>query len=475
MFLSCNNIIIWPLQFLKEEVFLMREKVEVFIMSTVKKGNPLALVPFAVFLILFIGAGVVTGDFYKFPVIVAITIAAAVALIMNRKTSFNDKVEIFTKGAGDSNIMLMVVIFLLAGAFSEVAKGMGAVDSTVNLALSVIPQNLLMVGIFVIACFISLSMGTSMGTIVALAPIGVGISEQTDISLALSMAAVIGGAMFGDNLSFISDTTIAAVRTQGTKMKDKFKVNFLIVLPAAIITCVILALLTMGEQANITQASYEWMKILPYLCVLITALAGVNVFLVLSLGIVFSGVLGVLDGSYQLMDVIQNISSGMAGMYEISFLAILIAGMVAVIKHNGGIDFLLHSLTRNIKSKKGAEFSIAGLVGLTDLSTANNTISIIIAGPLAKNISEQYGIDPRRSASLLDVFSCCIQGIIPYGAQMLVAAGVAGISPVSILQYSYYPILIGLCGVLAIVTGFPRLSTTSKQEKIVQSANEKVS
>ncbi|MGX6441779.1 Na+/H+ antiporter NhaC family protein [Neobacillus sp. K501] len=444
-------------------------------MSSVKKGNPWALLPFVVFLILFIGSGVMTGDFYKFPVIVAITIAAAVALMMNRKVSFNQKVDVFTKGAGDANIMLMVVIFLLAGAFSEVAKGMGAVDSTVNLALSIVPQNLLMVGIFIIACFISLSMGTSMGTIVALAPIGVGISEQTDISLALSMAAVIGGAMFGDNLSFISDTTIAAVRTQGTKMKDKFKVNFLIVLPAAVVTCVILALLTMGEQATIIKASYDWLKILPYLCVLITALAGVNVFLVLSLGIVFSGILGVLDGSYQWMDVIQNISSGMAGMYEISFLAILIAGMVAVIKHNGGIDFLLHSVTRNIKSKKGAEFSIAGLVGLTDLSTANNTISIIIAGPLAKNISEQYGIDPRRSASILDVFSCCIQGIIPYGAQMLVAAGVAGISPVSILSYSYYPVLIGVCGVLAILTGFPRFSVAVKQEGNVKSVNEKVS
>jgi Na+/H+ antiporter NhaC len=431
----------------------------VFILSLDKKGNPLALLPFAVFLILFIGSGIVMGDFYKFPVLVAIVIAGAVALAMNRKVSFNDKVDIFTKGAGDSNIMLMVVIFLLAGAFSEVAKGMGAVDSTVNLALSVVPQNLLMVGIFIIACFISLSMGTSMGTIVALAPIGVGISEQTDISLALSMAAVIGGAMFGDNLSFISDTTIAAVRTQGTKMKDKFKVNFLIVLPAAIITCIILGILTMGQQADISQHTYQWMKILPYLGVLITALAGVNVFLVLAFGIVFAGIIGWADGSYQMMELIQKTGEGMAGMYEISFLAILIAGMVAVIKHNGGIDYLLYLVTRNIKSKKGAEFSIAGLVGLTDLSTANNTISIIITGPLAKDIAEKYDIDPRKSASLLDVFSCCIQGLIPYGAQLLVAAGVAGISPISILPYSYYPLLIGACGVIAILIGFPRLST----------------
>jgi Na+/H+ antiporter NhaC len=433
-------------------------------MSTNKKGNPWALIPFAVFLVLFIGSGIVTGDFYKFPVIVAIVIAAAVALTMNRKETFNQKVENFTRGAGESNIMLMVVIFLLAGAFSETAKGMGAVDSTVNMALSIVPQNLLMVGVFIIACFISLSMGTSMGTIVALAPIGVGISEQTDISLALSMAAVIGGAMFGDNLSFISDTTIAAVRTQGTKMKDKFKMNFLIVLPAAIITCIILAILTMGEQANISQQSFNWIKILPYLGVLITALAGVNVFLVLAFGILFAGFIGIVDGSYKLMELIQKTSEGMAGMFEISFLAILIAGMVEVIKHNGGIDYLLHLVTSNIKSKKGAEFGIAGLVSLTDLATANNTISIVIAGPLAKNIADKYVIDPRKSASLLDVFSCSIQGLIPYGAQLLVAAGVAGISPVSILTYSYYPVLIGICGVAAILTGYPRLTIKSGKE-----------
>ncbi|MFJ7679771.1 MAG: Na+/H+ antiporter NhaC family protein [Peribacillus sp.] len=427
-------------------------------MSLDNKGNPWALTPFIVFLILFIGSGVITKDFYTFPVIVAIAIASAVALAMNRKESFNHKVEIFCKGAGDSNIMLMVVIFLLAGAFSEVANGMGAVASTVNLALSIVPQNLLMVGLFIIACFISLSMGTSMGTIVALAPIGVGISEQTDISVALSMAAVIGGSMFGDNLSFISDTTIAAVRTQGTKMKDKFKVNFFIVLPAAVITCVILGFLTMGEQATISGEAYSWVKILPYLCVLVAALAGINVFLVLSIGIVFAGIIGLADGSYHAMEVIQKVGDGMAGMYEISFLAILIAGMVSVIKHNGGIDYLLNLVTKKSKSKKSAEFSIAGLVALTNLSTANNTISIIIAGPLAKNIAEKYEIDPRKSASLLDVFACSIQGLLPYGAQLLLAAGVAHISPISILPYSFYPVLIGISGIIAILIGFPRFS-----------------
>jgi Na+/H+ antiporter NhaC len=421
-----------------------------------KKGNLFALFPFVVFLVLFIGAGVVTGDFYKFPVIVAILIAASISLMMNPKESLTKKVEVFTKGAGNSDVMLMVLIFLLAGAFSEVTKKMGAVESTVNLALSIIPQNLLIVGLFVIGCFISLSMGTSMGTIVALAPIGVGISEQTDISMALSMAAVIGGAMFGDNLSFISDTTIAAVRTQHTKMKDKFKVNFFIVLPAALITIVLIWLFTAGEQAEITNQSFNWVKVLPYLGVLVTALLGVNVLVVLTFGILLAGMIGFFDGSYSAMGFIQAIGDGVAGMQELSLLAILISGMVEVIKHNGGIDYLLQLVTKNVKSKKGAQFGITGLVSLTNLSTANNTISILIAGPLAKNIADQYDIDPRKSASLLDIFSCCIQGLIPYGAQILLAAGVATISPFSILQYSFYPFLIGVCGLIAILIDYPK-------------------
>ncbi|SOC40567.1 Na+/H+ antiporter NhaC family protein [Ureibacillus acetophenoni] len=425
-----------------------------------KKGNPWALIPFVVFLILFIGSGVITGDFYAFPVIVAIAISGAVALAMNRKEPFARKVDIFCQGAGNVNVMLMVVIFLLAGAFSEVAKGMGAVDSAVNFALSVVPQNLLVVGLFIIACFISLSMGTSVGTIVALAPIGVGISEHTDITMALVMAAIIGGSMFGDNLSFISDTTITAVRSQGAEMKDKFKVNFWIVLPAAIVTGIILTVFTMGATAQLEHSSYSLLKIVPYVFVIIFALAGMNVFLVLALGIVLSGGVGLVDGSYELMTLLQKIGEGMSGMYEMAFLAILIAGMVEVIKFNGGIDFLLYLATRRIKSKKGAELGIAGLVGLTDLSTANNTIAILITGSLAKNIAEQYGIEPRKSASILDVFSCAIQGLLPYGAQLLAAASVAAISPISILQYSFYPVLIGICGVIAILVGYPTKKKT---------------
>ncbi len=421
-----------------------------------KKENPWALIPFVIFMILFIGSGIIMGDFYAFPVIVAISISGAVALAMNRKESFSRKVDIFCQGAGNLNVMLMVIIFLLAGAFSEVAKGMGAVDSTVNFALSVIPQNLLVVGLFIIACFISLSMGTSVGTIVALAPIGVGISDLTELPIALVMAAVVGGSMFGDNLSFISDTTITAVRSQGAQMKDKFKVNFWIVLPAAFITSIILGFMTSGGTAQVEHLSYNWIKIIPYVLVIILALSGMNVFLVLALGIVLAGAVGLADGSYHIMSLIQKIGEGMEGMYEIAFLAILIAGMVEVIKFNGGIDFLLRLVTSRIKSQKGAEFGIAGLVGLTNLSTANNTIAILIAGPLAKNIADQYEIEPRKSASILDIFSCTVQGLLPYGAQFLVAASVAKISPVSILPYSFYPILIGICGMIAIFIGYPK-------------------
>ncbi|AJK87536.1 Na+/H+ antiporter NhaC family protein [Lysinibacillus fusiformis] len=421
-----------------------------------KKENPWALIPFVIFMILFIGSGIIMGDFYAFPVIVAISISGAVALAMNRKESFSRKVDIFCQGAGNLNVMLMVIIFLLAGAFSEVAKGMGAVDSTVNFALSVIPQNLLVVGLFIIACFISLSMGTSVGTIVALAPIGVGISDLTELPIALVMAAVVGGSMFGDNLSFISDTTITAVRSQGAQMKDKFKVNFWIVLPAAFLTSIILGFMTSGGTAQVEHLSYNWIKIIPYVLVIILALSGMNVFLVLALGIVLAGAVGLADGSYHIMSLIQKIGEGMEGMYEIAFLAILIAGMVEVIKFNGGIDFLLRLVTSRIKSQKGAEFGIAGLVGLTNLSTANNTIAILIAGPLAKNIADQYEIEPRKSASILDIFSCTVQGLLPYGAQFLVAASVAKISPVSILPYSFYPILIGICGMIAIFIGYPK-------------------
>lgn len=420
------------------------------------KANGWALLPLVIFIGLFVGSGIITGDFYKMPILVAILVAAAAALIMNRKESFTSKVESFSKGAGHPDLMIMVFIFILAGAFSEVAKGMGAVESTVNLALTFLPQSLLIAGLFIIGAFISLAMGTSTGTIAALAPIGVGISTEADISAALAMGAIIGGAMFGDNLSFISDTTIAAVRTQQTEMRDKFKVNLFIVLPAAIVTCVILFVMTLGGQAPVSPDAYSWVKMLPYIGVLAAALLGMNVIVVLAGGIILSGMIGIADGSYTLTAFLQKITDGIMGMAELVILSLLIGGMVELIKRNGGIHFILETMTKRISSKKGAEFAIAGLVSSTNLATANNTISIIATGPLAKDMADKYDIDKRKSASLLDIFSCSIQGLIPYGAQMLSAAEFASISPTSILPYSFYPVLIALCGVVAILVQYPR-------------------
>lgn len=419
--------------------------------TEIKKGNPLALLPLGVFLVLFVGSGLITGDFYKMPSLVAFLIAGGVALLFNRKVSLEEKMNIFCKGAGDSNIILMVIIFLLAGAFSSIAKAMGGVDSTVNLSLSILPSNLLVTGLFIIGCFISVSMGTSVGTIAALAPIGLGISEKTGIPVALVMGAVVGGAMFGDNLSMISDTTIAAVRTQGCELKDKFKVNFLIVLPAAIITAILLTVVTSGYSTTLNDNyNYELIKVLPYLLVLVGALCGVNVFALLGSGIIFASIVGLLTNSFDIFGLIEAISGGISGMYELSLLAITIGGVVSLIKFNGGIDYVLYFITSKINSKKGAEFGIAALVSVIDLCTANNTIAIVAAGPLAKDIADKYDIDKRKTASILDIFSSCWQGIIPYGAQLLTAAGVAAISQVEIIPFLYYPGLMFICGILSI-------------------------
>ncbi|MGN7298574.1 Na+/H+ antiporter NhaC family protein [Ferdinandcohnia sp. SAFN-114] len=435
-------------------------------MEDVKKGSFSALFPLLIFVLLFVGTGAISGDFSNMPLNVAIIIASAVALIMNKKEKLSRKIDIFTKGAGHPNIMLLAVIFILAGAFAETAKGMGAVESTVNMGLTFIPSNLLMVGLFVVGCFISLSMGTSMGTVAALAPIGIGIAEQTGIPLALAMGTVIGGAMFGDNLSMISDTTIAAVRTQQTKMSDKFKTNFLIVLPAVIVSAIILWFVTAGNSVEtLGDYSYEFIKVVPYLAVLIVALLGVNVLIVLLGGTIFAGIIGLVDGSYTLTGFIEAVSQGVINMEDLAIVAILIGGMIGIIQHNGGIQWLLNFVTSKIKTKKGAEFGIAGLVSVTDLATANNTISIIITGPLAKNIADEYQIDPRKSASILDIFSSSWQGLVPYGGQMLVASGLAAISPLSILKYSFYPIAILICGIIAILIGFPRFER-NKSKKI---------
>ncbi|WP_040984929.1 Na+/H+ antiporter NhaC family protein [Oceanobacillus jeddahense] len=428
------------------------------------KGSLLALLPLLIFVLLFIGTGLITGDFSNMPINVAIIIASAVALAMNRKEKLNAKLEIFTKGAGHPNIMLMVVIFILAGAFSQTASEMGAVESTVNMGLSFIPSNYLMVGLFIVGCFISLSMGTSMGTVAALAPIGIGIADQTGIPLALAMGTVISGAMFGDNLSIISDTTIAAVRTQHTKMSDKFKTNFFIVLPGALVTSIILWFITRGNSIELTgEYSYEFIQVLPYIVVLVCALAGVNVLIVLLGGTLMAGVIGLFNGSFTGTTLIQAASQGILNMQDIALVAIFIGGMIGIIQYNGGIQWLLNAITSKIRTKKGAEFGIAGLVSAADISTANNTISIIMTGPLAKNIADEYNVDPRKSASLLDIFSGCWQGLVPYGGQMLAAASLAAISPVSIMPYSFYPIMLGICGIIAILIGFPKFKKGRNQ------------
>ncbi|MGL4736097.1 MAG: Na+/H+ antiporter NhaC family protein [Cellulosilyticaceae bacterium] len=423
-----------------------------------EKGNPWALIPIVIFLVLFIGSGIVTKDFYKMPVLVAFFIAAAVALGMNHKESLHTKLEVFCKGAGNSNIMMMCIIFLLAGAFGSVAKEMGAVESTVNLSLTILPPQLLVPGLFIIGCFISVAMGTSVGTITALTPIGLGIAETTGISAPLIIGAIISGGMFGDNLSMISDTTIAAVRTQGCELKDKFKTNFFIVLPAAIITFVILTVMTLNVQGGLdAQHPFELIKVLPYLAVLGGALIGINVFVLLGSGVLFAGVIGLATGAFDIFGLAQTVSAGMMGMEDLAMLSIVVGGTLELIKHHGGIDYLMYFIKSRIRSKKGAEFGIAALVSIVDLCTANNTIAIVVAGPVAKEIADEYEIDPRKTASILDIFSACWQGIIPYGAQVLAAAGLAGITPMAILGYLHYPILMGICGLIAIAIGFPKL------------------
>ena len=414
-------------------------------------------------MLLFLGVGIISGDFTTMPLNVAITITVIVALLMNRKEKFATKVEVFTKGAGHSNIILMMLIFILAGAFSTTTEKMGGVTSTVNLGLSLIPENLIIVGLFIICMFVSISMGTSVGTVAAIAPVGFGFAQATDVSAALAMATVVGGAMFGDNLSMISDTTIAAVRTQHTKMKDKFKVNFRIVLPGAILTIVVLFFLTNGISMDHSKSyDFQLVKVIPYLLVLILALVGVNVIIVLIGGTVLSGVIGLIDGSFGWKGLLSAVSKGIIGMEDIAMIALLIGGLVGLIQHNGGIDWLLNVVRGRVKSKRGAEIGIASLVSVADIATANNTISIIMSGPLAKNIADEYDVDPRKSASILDIFGGCFQGLLPYSPQVISAAGVAGISPFLLVPYSIYPIMLGVCGLIAILIGYPKLKTKHK-------------
>lgn len=421
-------------------------------MEKEKKGRAIALLPIGVFLIIFLGAGIVFQDFYAMPAIVAFLIALFVAFLQNKELSFNKKIEVIAKGVGEENIITMSLIFLCAGGFSGAVTAAGGVDSTVNLGLSLIPAHFAVAGLFLIGCFISVSMGTSMGTIAALAPIAVGISEKTGFALSICIGAVVCGAMFGDNLSMISDTTIAAVKTQGCEMKDKFKANFFIVLPAAIITVLIFWFATRNMNFHLEEnLSYSLWEVLPYMVVLIGALIGINVFVVLISGIVISLIVGVSMGHIALSEMFQVVGNGVTSMYDITVISIIVACIISLVKEHGGIQFILNLIKSKINGRRGAEFGIALLALFVDACTANNTVAIVMTGPIAKEISEEFDVDPRRSASLLDMFTSVGQGIIPYGAQLLSAATLTGLTPLQIIPNLYYPLLMGVCGVLAII------------------------
>lgn len=422
----------------------------------IKKPSKKALAPLLVFLCLYLVTSIIVNDFYKVPITVAFLVASIYAVATTNGLSLNDRILQYSSGAANKNIMLMIWIFILAGAFAQTAKAMGSIDATVNLALHLLPDNLLLAGVFLASCFISLSIGTSVGTIVALVPVAVGIAAKTDIGIPFMTALVIGGAFFGDNLSFISDTTIAATRTQGCVMRDKFRANSLIAIPAALV--LFIYYIICGSDITITHeiAAVEWGKVVPYLLVLGTAIAGLHVVLVLLLGIISSGIIGMLYGSFDFFGWFSSMGTGIVGMGELIIITLMAGGMLELIRFNGGVDYILHSLTQRVNGKRGAEFSIAALVSLANICTANNTIAIITVGPLASKIAEEYRVDKRKSASILDIFSCVIQGTIPYGAQMLIAAELSGLSPLNILGYLYYPLVLGLFAIMSILFRFPK-------------------
>lgn len=422
----------------------------------INKPNGWALMPLVVFLCLYLVTSLIVNDFYKVPITVAFLVASVYAVATTKGLSLNDRILQYSSGAANKNIMLMLWIFILAGAFAQSAKAMGAIDATVNLTLLLLPDNLLLAGIFLASCFISLSIGTSVGTIVALTPVAAGIAMKTDVSLPFMTALVIGGAFFGDNLSFISDTTIAATRTQGCVMRDKFRVNFLIAVPAALLVFIYYIIYgTQVESASEIHA-IEWGKVIPYLIVLGTAIAGMNVTLVLLLGVLSTGIIGCIYGSFDLFGWFASMGEGITGMGELIIITLMAGGMLELIRFNGGVDYILHHLTRHVSNKRGAELSIAALVSLANFCTANNTIAIISVGPLANNIAEQFRVDKRKSASILDTFSCVVQGLIPYGAQMLIAAELTKLSPISIIGYLYYPIILGIVALLSILLRYPK-------------------
>lgn len=416
----------------------------------------LALSPLIVFVVLYLVLSLVAGDFSSVPLTVVFLISSVYAVATSTKFSLKERIDIYGQGASTPNLLLMLWIYVLAGAFSQSAKGMGAIDTTVNLALSILPPSMILPGLFVTACFISISIGTSVGTVVTLVPIAAGIATQTNSNVALLTAVIVGGAYFGDNLSFISDTTVVATQTQGVRMKDKFKVNLMIVVPAVVIVLAVYAFMGFGMQAPTHVDQTDLFKVIPYLAVLVTAVCGLNVMAVLVLGIALCGIIGVLGGSYDFYGWLNALGNGIVGMGELIIIAMMAGGMLEIIKVNGGIDYIIEKLSGRIRGKRGAEFSIAALVSLVNLCTANNTVAILTVGNIAKQITEKFGIDPRKTASILDTFSCTIQGIIPYGVQILLAAGLAHVQPVDIIPYLYYPFAIGIAASLSILLRYPK-------------------
>lgn len=428
-------------------------------MSMINKTNAkglLALSPLIVFILLYLILSIAAGDFYKVPMTVVFMIASIYAIAISGGFPLRKRIDIFSRGASSDNLMLMLWIYVLAGAFASSAKSMGAIDATVGATLSILPSSLVLPGLFVAACFISTAIGTSVGTVVALVPIAAGVAQQTGSSLPLLTAIIVGGAYFGDNLSFISDTTVVATQTQGCKMSDKFRVNVLIATPAAILMLIIYTLMGQGVVAPTHAATVSFVKVIPYLMVIILAITGMNVMAVLVIGSLACGIIGMIDGSYDFFAWLIAMGKGISGMGELIMVAMMAGGMLEIIRENGGIDFIINKFTSRVHTKRGAEFAAAALVSLVNICTANNTIAILTIGDIAKKLGDRFGVDNRKNASILDTFSCTIQGLLPYGVQMLLAAGLAGCSPMQILPNLYYPMALGVAGILAIALRFPK-------------------
>ncbi len=420
-----------------------------------KKGL-FALSPLAVFITLYLVTSLVAGDFYKVPITVAFMATSIYAVIVSGGLPLKERIDTYSRGASTGQMMLMIWIFILAGAFAASAKAMGSIDATVNLTLWLLPPQMLLAGLFLAACFISLSIGTSVGTIVALTPIAAGVAVQTDLPVAMVTAIVVGGSFFGDNLSFISDTTIAATQTQGCKLSDKFRVNLFIVAPAALFILIVYIVMGSSVEAPHDIAAIEPVKVVPYVVVLIAAILGVNVMAVLTLGLMLTGIIGTLNGSYDLYGWMGAMGDGITGMGELIIITMMAGGLLALIKQQGGIDAIIRLLTRHVSSKRGAELAVAALVSMVNVCTANNTVAIITVGGIAKHIGDRFGIDNRKCASILDTFSCFTQGLLPYGAQLLMAGGLASLNPIAIIPYLYYPFALGMTALMAIVLRYPK-------------------